>query len=438
MPGGTAGGRGRGWARGVLVVAVAGHVVLAAAGAERLGVVPPRGRALASEAADCGNGTQPGDCLPGLTEDQKRLFLVGREDFASLEEPNEGLGPLFNGRGCAECHAVPAVGGVTDSPTLRERRIGRMLNGRFDPMHQFGGPVLHLFSITSLRGQFPDQVPADCRLPEVIPVPEEAQFLGLRQPQPLFGMGLVEAIPAERILYNVGRFGHLGIRGKASFSGPRLGRFGWKAGVPSLLDFSGEAYLVEMGITNAIAPHEAHELRSERGFRQAARCDTRPELEAASNEGNSVGAEAIVNFTNFMRLLAPLPRGGITAGVQRGERIFERVGCGACHIPEMRTGKNPIAALSEKPVRAFSDFLLHDMGDRLADGIEQGLATGREFRTAPLWGLRFRPFFLHDGRTTDLHEAILLHGGGAEKVIEDFRNLPDGSKQDLLDFLRSL
>ncbi len=336
---------------------------------------------------------------------------------------------------------MPAVGGVTDSPTLRERRIGRIVDGRFDPMHDFGGPVLHLFSITSLRGQFPDQVPADCRLPEVIPVPEEAQFLSLRQPQPLFGMGLVEAIPAQTILHNVGRFRHLGIRGKANkanFSGPRLGRFGWKAGVPSLLDFSGEAYLVEMGITNAIAPHEAHELRSERGFREAARCDTRPELEAASNENNSVGAEAIVNFTNFMRFLAPLPRGGITPAVERGERIFERVGCGSCHIPEMRTGKNPIAALSEKPVRAFSDFLLHDMGDRLADGIEQGLATGREFRTAPLWGLRFRPFFLHDGRTMDLHEAILLHGGEAEKVIEAFRDLPDRVKEDILTFLRSL
>jgi CxxC motif-containing protein (DUF1111 family) len=391
-------------------------------------------------AAGLGFSTEgnPGGALPGLTEDQVRLFVAGREDFSSLEEPNEGLGPLFNGRGCVECHAVPTVGGVTDSPTLRERRIGRMVNGRFDPMLEFGGPVLHLFSITGLRGQFPDQVPADCHLPEVIPVPEEAQFLSLRQPQPLFGMGLVEAIPAETILDNVGRFRRLGIRGKANFNGPRLGRFGWKAGVPSLLEFSGEAYLVEMGITNAIAPQEAHELRSDRAFRQAGRCDTGPELEAATNEGNSTGVGAILNFTNFMRFLAPLPRGPITPAVQRGERIFARVGCGACHVPEMRTGKNPIAALSQKPVRAFSDFLLHDMGDGLADGIEQGLATGREFRTAPLWGLRFRPFFLHDGRTTDLQEAILLHGGEAEKVIEAFRDLPDRARQDLLDFLRSL
>lgn len=387
-----------------------------------------------------GFGTEGGlgDPLPGLTETERELFRVGKEDFSSLEEPNEGLGPLFNGRGCAECHAVPAVGGVTDSPTLRERRIGRIVNGRFDPMHEFGGPVLHLFSITSLRGQFPDQVPADCRLPEVIPVPEEAQFLSLRQPQPLFGMGLVEAIPAETILDNVGRFRHLGIRGKANFDGPRLGRFGWKAGVPSLLEFSGEAYLVEMGITNAIAPHEAHELRSERGLRQAARCDTRPELEAASNENNSVGAEAIVNFTNFMRFLAPLPRGPVTPAVQRGEQAFKKIGCAACHRPEMRTGKNPIRALNEKPVRLFSDLLLHDMGDGLADGIEQGLARGREFRTAPLWGLRLRPFFLHDGRTMDLHEAILLHGGEAEKVIEAFRDLPDRVKEDILAFLRSL
>ena len=387
--------------------------------------------------AAVGFGTEGGvgEPIPGLTEEQQRLFRDGRETFEEVATPAKGLGPLFNGSSCAECHGHPATGGVgpPDRPELREMRIGRRgPQGEFDPMLEFGGPVFHRVGL----GDFPlrlSGLPPACRqVKGSTTPPDEARFVSFRIPTPLFGAGLIEAIPVETILRHADPDEEKhrdGISGRPNIVGVDVGRFGWKAVHATLLGFAAEAYLVEMGITNPLAAHEAHAFRRDPVGDAARRCDAVPEFE--DDGGDSP------KFADFMRFLAPPPRGPITAAVRRGEQLFHRAGCHLCHAPEMQTGPNPIAALDRKPVRAFSDFLLHDIGT--GDGIPQGSASGNEFRTAPLWGLRFRPFLLHDGNTGDLLDAIRQHGGEAarasERVLHQFT---PREREDLLAFLRSL
>lgn len=391
-------------------------------------------------AAAVGFGTEGGlgGPLPGLTEPQGELFRVGKADFEEVEAAAEGLGPFFNGFGCAECHAHPATGGVAppDRPELREMRIGRRgPHGEFDPMVEHGGPVFHRLGLGDLPESELEKLPAACRqVRGGTRPPDEAQFVSFRIPTPVFGAGLMEAIPAREILRRADPDDARrrdGITGRPNMLGSDVGRFGWKAQHATLVAFAADAYRTEMGITNPLAPTEAHATRRGPMGDAAARCDTVPEFEDAG--------EGAVNFANFMRLLAPLPRGPITAEVRRGERLFQRAGCHLCHVPEMSTGPNPIAALDRKPVPLFSDLLLHDLGHELADGIVQGGAGGREFRTAPLWGLRFRPAFLHDGRTDDLLEVIRLHQGEAARASDRvLHRFTPGEREDLLAFLRSL
>jgi CxxC motif-containing protein (DUF1111 family) len=157
------------------------------------------------------------------------------------------------------------------------------------------------------------------------------------------------------------------------------------------------------------------------------------------------GTTAIQNFANFQRFLAPpvpsADKPGGADSIARGRGVFDSTGCALCHTPTLRTGNSTVAALRNQPANLFSDLLVHDMGDGLADGISQGQAGPREFRTAPLWGLGQRIFFLHDGRTSDLIQAIRHHrseGSEANRVVGNFDDLRDSQKQDLLNFLRSL
>jgi len=372
-----------------------------------------------------------GDPLPQLTAEERAMFDAGRAAFAEVEGADEGLGPFFNAASCAECHAHPTVGGVAPPtrPELRELRIGRYLaNGAFDALLDRGGPVLHRRGLGDLAAAETDRLPPACRdVRGTVTPPPEAQVTSIRVTTPLFGLGLVEAIPAEEIVKRVGTVP--GVSGKAQYVGTDVGRFGWKAQHASLMAFAGEAYLIEMGITNPLAPREAHALRRDAGGAAARACDTVAELE---DEGNDV-----FRFTNFMRFLAPPPRGPITAQVQQGETLFKRAGCDACHVPALQTGPSPIAALDRKPVPAYSDFLLHDIGT--GDGVPQGNATGGQFRTAPLWGLRFRPFLLHDGRTGDVLEAVRAHGGEARSAADTvFKRFDAGDRAALREFLKSL
>ena len=390
-------------------------------------------------AAAVGFGTEGGvgGPLPELTEDQMRLFGDGKETFEEIATPPR-LGPFFNGFSCAECHGHPAVGGVAppDRAELREMRIGRLDRwGQFDPMLEFGGPVFHRLGLGDLPESELQQLPPACRrVKGSTTPPDEARFVSFRIATPVFGGGLIEAIPAEEILRradpdDVKR--RDGISGRPNLLGIDVGRFGWKAQVSNLPAFAADAYRVEMGITSPLAPTETHI------FRQGPMGHAARQCAAASKPFEDDGADS-TKFADFMRFLAPPPRGPITAEVRRGEQLFHRAGCHKCHVPELRTGPNVIAALDRKPVQAFSDFLLHDIGT--GDGIVQGGASGNEFRTAPLWGVRFREHaLLHDGRATTMLDALFHHNGEAARAKDRvFHQFSARERESLLAFLRSL
>jgi CxxC motif-containing protein (DUF1111 family) len=338
-----------------------------------------------------------------------------------VETVEDGLGPVFNGKSCAECHAVPSVGGSEPNVGVaRETRIGRLFNKVFDPLDgsvsvNRGGGLLQQRAI-NLPG---------CHLKGEV-VPPEATFVSLRISTPLFGAGLIEAILDATILANQSNGGRPNYVFNPDTGGTELGRFGWKAQVATLHQFAGDAYLNEMGITNPSFPHE----NLPQGEPIPSGCDT-----VADPEDDGSGVTA---FTNFMRFLAPAPRRPVTVQVQLGEQVFSQIGCASCHVPTMTTGPNSVAALSNQRVNLFSDLLLHAMGAGLADGIEQGRAKGDEFRTAPLWGLSRRDRFMHDGGSNTIEKAILRHGGEAQNARDRFGGLSPADHDALLAFLDSL
>ena len=357
--------------------------------------------------------------LPGLTPGQLNDFNDGLAEFGAAEAIDEGLGPVFNGKSCAECHAVPSTGGSEPNQGVaRETRIGRIFNGKFDPLDgsvsvDRGGPLLQQRAI-NLPG---------CNLKGEV-VPPEATIVSLRLSTQLFGAGLMEAIPESTILGNKSNGGRDNRVLNPDTGATELGRFGWKAQVATLRQFAGDAYLNEMGITNPSFKME----NKPQGQPIPPRCDT-----VADPEDNGDGVTA---FTNFMRFLAPAPRLPSTPQVPRGEQVFSQIGCDSCHVPTMMTGPNSVAALSNKPVNLFSDLLLHDIGT--GDGIEQGKATGNDFRTAPLWGLSRRDRFLHNGSSKTIEDAILRHGAEAQNALNGFKILPQSDHDALLAFLGSL
>jgi CxxC motif-containing protein (DUF1111 family) len=375
-----------------------------------LGVSSGRAAAAAS--------TNFGDPLPGLTAAQQQAFEDGREEFMEKERVEDGLGPVFNANSCAACHDSPAIGG--DS-TVVETRFGTYDHKQFDPLLSGGGSLIQTDGIGRTK--------EGCEfVGETVPYPEATVVAG-RKTTPLFGLGLIEAIPddALRALADQQPPAIKGRVHQAKDVGQptRPGRFGHKAQAATLLQFAGDAYLNEMGITS---PNFAQE-NCPNGDCSLLRCDPVPDPE---DDGSGVNA-----FADFMRLLAPPPRGAITPEVQAGEQVFQRIGCAGCHVPTWTTGGSPIAALNGVPFHPYSDFLLHDMG-ALGDGIEQGQASGTEMRTMPLWGLRVRETFLHDGRTDSLSDAIRAHAGQGQAAADQFKQLSGPDMQQLLAFLQSL
>jgi len=361
--------------------------------------------------------------LSGLTDEQLTLFQKGLMEFSRERTPETGLGPIFNEASCANCHRDPAVGGIDNNLEVVETQIGTEIGEAFDPMETLGGPLLQNRGIgEEIEG---------CPTGEVIP--GEATFVSIRQIPPVFGAGLIEAIPDSIILENAdpGDADGNGISGRANFSSSEtLTRFGWKANIPDLDTFSGGALLLEMGITNPFNPDFTMVEQLPQGQQIPEGCDLLGEPESS--------LEVVEAIAAFQRFLAPPPRGRITDEVNSGEVVFFDTGCADCHITSLRTGEHEIEVLRNKDVELFSDLLLHDMGEELADGIEVGNAKGNEFRTAPLWGLGARTFFLHDGRTNSLTEAIQAHGGESEKVRDRFLSLSQQEVEVLLAFLNSL
>ena len=367
-----------------------------------------------------GDGTQMGDPLYGLSAAQLRAFNEGLEEFQSVELPEGGLGPIFNDSSCAACHTAGGIGGASDSTVTR---FGRVVNGKFDPLNAQGGSLLQAKAID----------------PEALEhVPKEANVVTLRLTTPLFGAGLIEAIADDDILNNAQRRQPDGVSGRAALvtdvaSGKtRVGRFGWKAQQATLLAFAGDAYLNEMGITSRLFPTE----NAPNGNQALlAKWDKVPDVEDEVDP--ATGTSDIDHAADFMRFLAPAPQLRMTASALTGGRVFDRIACTACHLPVMMTGHHPVAALAHQAVPLHSDLLLHDMG-KLGDGIEQAAARGSEFRTAPLWGLRARGPFLHDGRAKTVDEAIRAHDGEGLAARKRYEALGAGERKQLLDYLGSI
>jgi CxxC motif-containing protein (DUF1111 family) len=404
-----------------------------------------------------------GGALAGLTAAEQEMFAVGLEDFEEAEGVGDGLGPRFNADGCGTCHVSPAVSGtspevnplvglatasgarnavpsfITLPGPVREARFKYKPDGTRD------GAVHNLFVISGRKDDTGDA--SDCTAEQEH---FEAQIARgnviFRIPTPVFGAGLIEQISDSAIVANQAADSWtkkaFGIRGHPNRNGNdgTIARFGWKAQNKSLLLFSGEAYNVEMGITNEL-------FQTERD--QHPDCQYAPVPNDVTTSVNLVSA--IENFANFMRFLAPPTPSpdtpGGSASIARGRKVFTRIGCALCHTPTLRTDTTTVAALANRDVHLFSDLLVHRMGPGLADDIIQGAAGPDAFRTAPLWGLGQRIFFLHDGRTTDLVEAIQAHRSEgnrefgpseANAVIDQFNRLHERDRQNLLNFLRSL
>lgn len=415
-----------------------------------------------------------GGVISGLSGAEGSYFNKGQDEFSQVQNVQSddafGLGPTFNSNSCGNCHSQPAIGGsspavnpqievATDSGAINNIPSFLTLNGpvrevRFKfavgPNGRISdtpdGGVHALFTV---RGRS-DAPGCQMTQPDFERMAQEDN-LSFRIPTPVFGAGLIESIDETTIIANQaaesawGRF--LGISGYANRSGNdgSITRFGWKAQNKSLMVFAGEAYNVEMGVTNELFPNE-------RGYPNSpipASCLFNPTPEDTTHFDGTIGTEVLSDvgdFTNFMRLLdqpAPACTGsGCTPSIINGRRLFTNVAkCSICHTPTMRTGKSSVAPLSNVDANLFSDLLVHNMGRGLADGISQGGAGPDEFRTAPLWGVGQRLFFLHDGRTSDLLRAIEMHqspGSEANTVIRMFNGLSENDKQDILNFLRSL
>ena len=399
-------------------------------------------------------GAPPGgQAIRGLTPAQTQAWNNGLNTFREVDGVAQGLGPRFNLDSCAGCHANPAIGG--SSPAVNPQLAAAVSHGasnQIPPFIQSTGPVRVVRFRHGANGQ-PDggvhdlfvitgrsDAPAACAITQ--PDFSNTNNLAFRIPTPVFGAGLIEAITDSTLRANLaatatGRQA-LGIRGSfnTSANDGTITRYGWKAQNKSLLMFAGEAYNVEMGVTNELFPQEREENST---------CATNalPEDGANPTQGPQGPPQPsdIENFAVFMRLLAPPQPAPANPSIDNGRALFISTGCALCHTPTLQSGNSAIAALNNQAVNLYSDIALHNMGQGLADGITQGQANGGEWRTAPLWGLGARIFFLHDGRATDLLQAIAQHdspGSEAHQVTQNYQQLTTQQKQDLINFLRSL
>jgi CxxC motif-containing protein (DUF1111 family) len=357
-----------------------------------------------------------GGPLPGLSPDEQARFEAGASIFSKVHGPEDGLGPLFNGRACAECHSLPSPGGADKTRDHLITRIGREGGGGYDDLIELGGPVLARRSVR--------EVLPGCTL-DGEKRPKAATAVSERQPQPLFGLGLVAAVPDASLQTLAAAEQDGDAPGRVSLAGGSVGRFGTKAQFGTLEAFIADALRNEIGITSPGQPEEKPSAQAIPGG-----CDLRSDVE---DDGS-----AVAMLTDFVTLLAPPPRGPIGPAERRGEAVFQAVGCATCHTPSLQTGPSPIGPLSEREVPLYSDLLIHDLGEYLADGIQQGAAGGTDWRTTPLWGLGRRLWYLHDARATDLRKAIDLHNGEARASRDRLFARPRDDLQDLLAFLRSL
>ena len=416
--------------------------------------------------------------VPGLERQQQLLFFVGNSFFnqnwvaaPASTTARDGLGPLFNARSCAGCHfkdgrgRPPAFGG--EAPTGLLVRLGlpeKDIHGsrlpeptyglQFQDQATEGVPKegdLHV-TYEEVPGAYPDGTPYSLRRPTYQLDnlaygdlhPETA--LSARIANQMVGLGLLEAISEADLLAAAdptdvdgdGVSGRPNWVWDAQNSRMSVGRFGWKAEQPSILQQAAAAFSADIGISNDVFVEEGCAI-------------AQTECRGAVN-GNNAEGEPEIPADDFLKvvlysstLAVPAQRGFDSPEVLAGAALFEHTGCTACHTERYTTGLHPsISVLSQQSIRPYTDLLLHDMGDALADDLSDFQATGSEWRTPPLWGVGLfatvnkHTFYLHDGRARSLEEAVLWHGGEAEASKDKFTNLSKQERDTLLGFLKSL
>ncbi|HKQ72201.1 MAG TPA: di-heme oxidoredictase family protein [Blastocatellia bacterium] len=358
-----------------------------------------------------------------------RSFEDNKFIFDELESPEDGLGPTYNAPGCGDCHQNNEVGGISQ---MRELRAGHLSGGVFvNPPG--GSSLIQLRAIAANIQERLDNAPLE-------------NIRAFRTTLNTFGDGFVECIDSNTLvaIRNAQFDGFVGtfIQVPVVEAGNALrgARFGWKDQHASLVSFSGDAYLNEMGITNVFDGNGGLVENNSLG-RSVAAFD---EVADPEDDGDDVEA-----FANFMRATRAPGRGPITAAVTRGANLFVSIGCDICHTPSIVTappgtvingGEFVVpAALGNKRIRPFSDFLLHDIGT--GDGIVQngGAGTRNMVRTPPLWGVRSRPELMHDGLSLTFNEAIQRHAGAGGTISRNlFNSLSAASRADVIEFLKSL
>jgi CxxC motif-containing protein (DUF1111 family) len=375
----------------------------------------------------------------GLTEPPGDTFALDQQQFERRHDPKSGLGPVFNGTSCAECHQNGVTGTASQFTELRA--------GHKDSSGNFVNPTILInddANTISGRSIVNDRaICADAQ--EHIPASEDIRVL--RAVLNTLGDGFVEAIDDDTlrdIAAKQPRQSDGLIHGEAIeipvLEAPgqtRIGRFGWKDQQPTLLSFAADAYLNEMGVTNRLRPRDTTSV-----------CKVTSDPEDVPD---NIGLADIDHFAQFIRATKVPPRDAILAATEdakTGHRLFRAIGCNVCHVETIHTAHvgTPInggafvvpAALGDKIIHPFGDFLLHDVGT--GDGIVQAGPpdTANKLRTAPLWGLRIKSRFMHDLASLTLQDAILRHRGEAEGVVILFSEMPDAEKQQLLTFLKSL
>lgn len=360
--------------------------------------------------------------VSGLSASERAAFVRGDAEFGRRFSPLTGLGPIFNDASCAACHSGDGRG-------RREHALQRIGTPENDMLRAVGGPQIQTRAVPGAHAE---------QLPPGAPV-------SVRLPPPVFGMGLIEAIEDITILAlaDSADVNADGISGRPNYVLPaaylpaggslRIGRFGRKAQVPDLIQQTVEAYHQDVGITSDyLVTENVNPLSSV----HAATVDVTPDPE--------VPTSTVLAVVHYLRALAP-PAPGAETDVRRdGRALFTQIGCASCHVPSLPTGPSPIPALANRQAELYSDLLLHDMGDALADDRPDGSASGREWRTTPLWGLRLmrrflngEAFLLHDGRARNVEEAITLHGGEGAASRNAFMSLTPAQRSALLDFVES-
>jgi len=381
-----------------------------------------------------GGPAAAGSFYPTLNATEQAFFVESLDVFSEVDsvsgtiEEGRGLGPSFNGNSCAMCHSQPSIGGSSPGLLSKQHPIPNpqvalaTLAGATNVVPSFitnAGPVREArFIATSsvhaapldggVHGLYTIKGRSDapgCNLAQPdFAAQLAAKNVSFRIPTPLFGLGLVENTPDATLKANLAANRAaktaLGINGRFNTSGNdgTITKFGWKAQNKSLVVFAGEAYNVEQGVSNEV-------FGDERDAVPGCVFNATPEDPTTTDNGASDTA----HFAAFMRLSAPPQPAPQNASAQRGSTLFDSIGCVHCHSRNLTTAKSPFTGMSNVTYHPFSDFAVHHLGSTLGDGVTQGVAITDEFRTAPLWGLGQRLFFLHDGRTSDLGVAIESH-----------------------------